>query len=222
MNGNVQIVSKGLYNGTVDIGSPICVKEYVFVREKGKKCLILRFLNESDIVVNSFNFKLVQKNSDGDVITESKIAVNCIAWRAGEIFTPNDCFFVNDKCVDFDVKVISVLSNCYEYKTEGGESYVRYPIQGDNASRRAKKGDIIQRSKMDRKVKFTAAILVLALLLICFALIWPFYNEEIRPVIENSIKTAWKIFVKLVDRAIVLIERLFDMIGEYFSGRKAV
>lgn len=220
MNANVQIISKGLYSGAVDVGSPIRAKEYVFTREKGKKCLILRFLNESNISVTSFTFKLVQKNSDGDIIAESNFTIDGVDCHAGEIFSPKRCFFVNDKCVDFDVNIISVFSDEYEYKSRNGEGYVRYSLKSKNASRLTRTGAINQSSKFNRKVKFSTAILVFALFLIAFAVIWPFYNEEIRPVLENAIKLAWRAFIEMIKLALKLIDRLFDAIGEYFA-RKA-
>ena len=68
--------------------------------------------------------------------------------------------------------------------------------------------------------KLFAFILVFALFLIAFAVIWPFYNEEIRPVLENAIKLAWRAFIEMIKLALKLIDRLFDAIGEYFA-RKA-
>lgn len=226
MNKNVQIISKGLYNGTQDQASPMHVREYVFAREKGKKCLLLRFVNNSDVPLTGIEFKLIQKNSDGVKIDESKLSLKDFDCRPGELFSPSVCFFVNEKCIDFDIKIISILSGDYEYRSKNGEYNVSYPIVKKNNRHSNSKGALSQRSRLNGKVKFSVAILIFALLLIAFALIWPFYNNEIRPVIERAIKEAWEMIIELVKRLFLLIgdlfERLLEAIEEYTRDKNEV
>ena len=114
MNGNLQIISKGLYKGSVDRAFPIEVKEYVFSRKDGQKCLLLRFFNYSDINITALEFWLVQKNSYGEQISKEKISLDNIYCGAGKVFSPSVGFAVDNKCVDFEVEMISAFSGEYE------------------------------------------------------------------------------------------------------------
>ena len=61
-------------------------------------------------------------------------------------------------------------------------------------------------------------ILVFAIILIAFAIIWPFFYEEVLPVIKEAIRIGWDIFKKA-------LASFFRMIGELFTnlfdGKKA-
>ena len=194
MSNNLQIVSKGLYRGEVDRSFPVAVKEYVFVRRKGRKCLMLRFINDSSMVISAIDFQLVQKNSEGVEIASKKISLKGLNCGAGEVFSPNDCFYVKDRCVGFEIRMISVFSGGYEYKSANGESYVKYPLKSNWAYNSSGSAFCNQRSKINGKVKFTAAILIFALVLIALAVIWPFFTKEVCPAIIRLIKLLWQVF----------------------------
>ena len=221
MKVDLQIISKGLYKGTVDNAFPIEVKEYVFTRKDGQKCLLLRFLNQSRLNVTALNFWLVQKNSFGEQIAKEKISIDKIVDGVSRIFSPTSAITVQEKCVDFDVEMISLFSEEYEYISENGECFIKYHLKeskkaDSKANKKAnkksdkRKGSSFQCSKLDKKVKFAAAILVLAIFLILFAIIWPFFKQEILPLIKEMVT---EVFELLGD----LFERFFKSIGELFK-----
>ena len=74
----LQIISKGTYKGITEKAFPLEVKEYVFARENGKKCLLLRFFNSSEINVTALTFWLIQKDSSGNEIRKRKITLDGI------------------------------------------------------------------------------------------------------------------------------------------------
>ena len=74
----------------------------------------------------------------------------------------------------------------------------------------AKKEFCAQRTKIDNKVKFASAILLLAILLIALAIIWPFFKKEVIPVIKRGIEIAWDFLGDV-------LERFFEMIRELFQ-----
>jgi hypothetical protein len=190
MNSNLQIISKGLYRGNVDKAFPIEVKEYVFTRQDEKKCLLLRFFNDSQLNITAIHFWLVQKNSYGEQIGRDKISLDGIYCAQGAIFVPATGFFVDDRCVDFDVEMISAFSGEYEYKTKNGESFVQYPIEYEQTAVVKKKARSIQHKKFNNKVKFSSAILILAIFLVIFIVFWPFFTEELWPLIVKITKAA--------------------------------
>ena len=200
MSKKMHIVSKGLYRGEGEKNSLLDVNEYVFVRENGKKYLLLRFTNKSDFHITAMTFRLIQKNSDGREIGERKVSLTnlrCVAW---ETFSPEKGLLVDDKCADIDIKMISVVSGNYEYRSKNGESFVRYDFQDRKLKRIDKDPVCIQHSKLNRKVKFTGIILVLALVLTLVAIFTPIFTEYVIPAIFNAIKA------------------LFESIGELFSN----
>ena len=181
MKRDLKIISKGLYKEPADKDELIIVKQYIFAREKGRKCLMLRFLNNSKTVVNSLEFWLVEKNSDGVEIAENKIKLNDICVKPGEFFAPQKLFMVKDKCVDFDIKVIVAKSGKYEYRRKNSETYVRYSFPEAWAYEDFDRFYPVQQSKLGFKVRFTSLILVGAIAMVAFAMMSPFIFDVIIP-----------------------------------------
>jgi hypothetical protein len=214
----LQIISKGLYKGEVDVSFPISVKEYIFARQNGKKCLLLRFFTSSDIKFTAIHFWLIQKNSYGEKIRRRKIVLDSLYYNDGQVFSPTNCFVVDDRCVDFEIKIVSAFVGDFEYKSRNGEGFVRYSADSNEKIEIKRKASCSQSRKLNAKVKYTALILVFAVFLIAFAIIWPFFKAEVYPIIKNALKIGWSIFVKA-------LESFFKMIGELvaniFDGNKA-
>lgn len=210
MKNSVQIISKGLYKGENDLSLPVIVKEYIFVRNNGKKALTLRFENVSHVHISKMSFYLVQKNFDGIEIGTIKISLDNLKCRPKEIFSPNACIFVNEKCSDFEIRMISIESGAYSYKSRDGERYVRYLTKPKWSYRHSNGIEFYQRVKTDSKVKFTMAILILAVFLFFFALIWPFFVEEICPLIAKAIGVFFRTIFNAIAAFFRLIGRAFN------------
>lgn len=189
MRKDLKIIAKGLYDDSVEEGELLVVKQYIFARENGKKCLMLRFLNKSGFIINSFEFWLVQKNSDGVEIAEKKVRLNDILAKPGEIFSPEKCFVVKDKCVDFDIRFIVINSGKYEYRSKEKNTFVRYPIQTNWSYLSFERLYTLQKSKLKGKVRFTSLILVFAVLSTLLAVLWPFISDVL-----------WPLFTRLMER----------------------
>lgn len=206
MNKSLQIVSKGLYSGEVDKNLPVIVKEYVFAREGKNKCLMLRFENTSSFYINEIDFFLVQKNSDGEEIGSERITLDAVNVRPNAIFSPNVCFFVQEKCSDFEIEFLSVRSENYEYKSNNQEGYVNYAMTKDWRYRGYSYPYCTQVSKFNNKVKFSGVILVFSLILIALAIISPYIITEVIPAIIEGIKTVFEYSVIIIKRIIYNIE----------------
>ena len=210
---DLQIISKGLYKGDVDKAFPIEVKEYVFARKEGRKCLMLRFLNQSRLNVTGLNFWLIQKNFYGEQISKEKISLDNIESGTDKVFAPPFGFSVQDKCVDFEVQMISAFSGEYEYISENGECLVRYQLKEEKReipklSKNAER--CVQYNKLDKKVKFATVILILAIFLIALAIIWPFFEKQVIPLINQGLQNAKEF---LGDKT----EAFFEHIGNLFK-----
>lgn len=196
---NLQIISKGLYNGTVDAAFPIEVREYIFSRNEGKKCLLLRFLNHSKLNITALNFWLVQKDSCGECIARDKITLSGIYLVTEELFTPNNYYPVKENCVSFDVEMVSAFSGEYEYKTKNGESFIRYSLASSEKQVARKNSFCHKHSKLRGKVKFTTMILVFAIISTLVAIIMPFYINVVHPIVVTVIKNVWELIGRAWD-----------------------
>ena len=183
MKYDCKIISKGLYKDADAENNLLSVKQYVFVREKNKKYLMLRFLNNENFVINSFEFWIVQKNSDGVEIAQSKVKVKDIYARPGEIFSPEKCFLVKDKCVDFEIRLIVAKSGKYEYRIKNGEVFVRYPLEVNWKYLSSEKTYKHQKSKFYKKVRYTSLILWGTVLMILVAMVSPLIFDILLPAI---------------------------------------
>ena len=193
MRRDLQIISKGLYDKASENITLVAPKQYIFGRQKGRKLLLIRFENLSNYRIENMSFWLVQLNADGGEISTKKIVLKGISCAPKEVFSPNNCFYVDDKCVDFEIQMISVSSGGFEYAAQNGESFVKYPLEeawGYSVSQ----GEYEYKySKIqNNKVKFAKVILILGLLLIALAVIWPFFINTVCPAIGNAISNFFK------------------------------
>lgn len=214
MNSNLQIISKGLYKGVADNAFPIEVREYIFSRSEGRKCLLLRFFNRSKLNITALNFWLVQKDSCGECIAREKITLSGIYFVTDELFTPNNYYYVQENCVSFDVEMLSAFSGEYEYKAENGEGFIRYsPASREKAAVR-KNSFCRKYSKLRGKVKFTTMILVFAIIFTLGAIILPFYINEVHPFLMRVLKSFWELLGRAWDS-------LWNEIGKAFESIKS-
>lgn len=192
MNDNVQIISKGLYRGTTDKAFPVEVKEYIFTRKKGKKYLLLRFYNDSPLNVTAISFWFIQKNSYGEQISKTKIVLDGLYCGSNDYYAPSSGFLMQDNCAEFEINMISVFSQKYEYKAENGEGFVRYAVSSSKKRFSNKKKIGLQSTKLNKKVTFTSAILVLAIILILLASFRPFLTDDVFPIIKQALVNAFE------------------------------
>lgn len=213
---SLQIISKGTYKGVNEKAFPIEVKEYVLARENGKKCLLLRFFNTSEINVTSLTFWLIQKNSYGVEIRKKKLTLDGIYALSKAFFAPSNCFFLDEECVDFEVEMVSALSGEYEYRAVNGEGIVGYPIDLNKTIVVKRKPYCIQRTKLNKKAKRMGLILFLAVFLIAMAIIWPFFIEGVLPFVINALKIGWEILKRAWDS---FLNMMGDVFAELFGGK---
>ena len=125
MNEKQHIISKGPYAHS-QINKFVNVKQYIFVRKEGQKCLLLKFMNDTDFHINAIGFKLVQLNSEGKTICTQRVVYDGISVMPGTAYTPTSRIVVNEKCVDFKVVFDYVDSGYYRYIPKRGKVVVYY------------------------------------------------------------------------------------------------
>ena len=130
------IVDKGFYNHSQSNGS-ILTKQYIIAEEDNKKFLLLRFWNASALVVNGMEIVVTQIGLDKRVIETSVVPIDGIRVNPGDTYTTVSGIVLNDKCVDFKVRVKYFKSGEYEYYERGGKMVAKYrpPVKKSKRSK---------------------------------------------------------------------------------------
>ena len=118
-----RLISKSSYNYS-QISGFISVKQYMLIRSEGKKCALLRFVNETDYTVDHFEFAVVQLDSKGAIIGRSTVECSNLKFNAGNTYAMNKGVVVDEKCADIRVQMISARSGRYRYTVSGGRRIV--------------------------------------------------------------------------------------------------
>ena len=120
-----QIISKGEYKH-YQIDNFVSVKQYIFLKADGKKCLTLRFTNSLGYTVNAFKFVLAQIDVQGNVIKKKKIKLSNLVFESETDYTSDKGIIVDEKCVDFKVQMLCVYSDRYRYKLKNDKVAIYY------------------------------------------------------------------------------------------------
>ena len=205
-NTDNQLISKGEYKH-YQIDNFISVKQYMFLRSNGKKCLTLRYKNDLGYKVNGFKFLLIQIDVNGNVIAKKKIKINNIGFYKGATYTCNKGIIVDEKCVDFKVQMLCVYSDRYRYKLKNDKVAIYYVTHKswshDSETERPNSLKVRQKTKFKPfSVGFIAVVVVIALVALTLSpLITYFVNRILSNIGMSNEKANEK-----EARAVVMIE----------------
>lgn len=125
MTSGQQYISKGFYKYP-QISDFVSVKEFIFVRVRGKKCLMLRFSNELGYVVNEMSFTLVQLDAAGNVLEKTKVDYSNLSFVPGTVYVTSEAVIVNEYCTDFRIQFTTLISENYKYTVRNGRYTIEY------------------------------------------------------------------------------------------------
>ena len=124
---NETIISKGKY-AHPQTEMLISLKQYMFTRnEKGKKQLLLRFLNERSERCTGFAFVLALMDARGKVIREEHFESSADYYAANASFGFDHPIPVDERCTDFRVRLVRASFGDYMYRTDKADMIVTYP-----------------------------------------------------------------------------------------------
>ena len=126
-----QHISKGLYHYS-QLDSFISVKDYLFVRSDNRKCLLLRFSNDSDFTADSMEYTIVQLDSAGNLLGKTKVFRENMNFAPGSTYTADDGIVVQEYCNDFKILFTRVTSGCYQYTVKRGKVITHYLKQHEH------------------------------------------------------------------------------------------
>ena len=116
-----KLISKSEYSAP-QVGNFILAKQYMLYRYQGRKCLLIRFANESEFTVDSFEFTLIQLDSKGAIIGEVKSSCDNLHFEPGTMYAMDKGIVVDDRCVDCRIQLTSAISGKYLYRVNRGRS----------------------------------------------------------------------------------------------------
>ncbi len=174
-------IDKGIYSHP-QLGGYLTLKQFILIEQDKKRCLLLRFANESDLEINAARFILKQLNSDGEEIGRVDISYKDISIASGAMYSSEQGIVVKKECVDFTVQMVSVVSGDYRYVFENGTVTAHYDRRGygERVRKDRKRGsaEISVRSKYKGGGRFYGFIAFVALVLAVISLLLVIYNTD--------------------------------------------
>lgn len=164
---NSNIIAKGEYIHP-QVKGYLTVKNFMFVRREGKRCVLLRFENEANFRIESFAFTLIQLDAYGKRLGKIKLFYDDVDVPSARTFSPERGIVVNEKCVDFYVQMSYVISGYYKYAFKNGEvspcydplGYERKRYDGAHRLKQKVKARFFAKNKFHRTVAVLAVLLV--------------------------------------------------------------
>lgn len=187
MNNSKNYIEKGYYNHP-QVSGYVSAKQFMLVRRNSKRCLLLRFENESALEFKSMEFMLIQRGANGEIIDKSKVKYNGIRIRPESIFAPQSGIVVSDDCVDFEIRMISLLSGPYKYTFRKGRAVCHYDTRGygERKPSEANSGEVSIGSYRRGNAKFCGFIAFIALVMIFASVAFVAKRMETRLPEKNS------------------------------------
>lgn len=161
---DIKQLDKGLYHHPQPADF-VSLKHYMIIEKKRKRCLILRFFNESQLFVNEIEFKLVQLDIKGRVIDTADIKAESMNMAPGETFAIKSGIIISPKCADFTVTILYALADGYKYVIKHGVPSPTYDVSKSSL----RKAPIVSRkkpsaSKIENSGRLAATLIPFAIL----------------------------------------------------------
>ena len=177
MNQRGNYISKGVYLHPQTAGF-VTVKQYIFCRQRGKKCLIIKFSNNCDFKVSAMNFTVIQLDAAGELIRKTPVSYNALSVSQGSDFSVNSGIIVDEKCCDFKIVIDEVFSGYFKYVIRNGTPVAYYEKRGNLTVEGGKKisGFIHTSFAKERKTKTSRLACFAAVLAVSTVLLLNVFN----------------------------------------------
>ena len=125
-----EIIAKGAYTAP-QFEELVSVKQFIILRQRGAKHLLLRLHNDRAERVDTLSFKVKQYDVKGNLIGTETVTKRSLAVEGGEDFTLEDPVKLNRACIDFTVEMIYAEYGDYTYRLHGGVLSASYENRSD-------------------------------------------------------------------------------------------
>ena len=175
-----KLISKSEYSYP-QVNGFIAVKQYMFYRYQGKKCLMVRFANETEYTMESLVFNLIQVDSKGGILSEKEYSCDDLKFEPRDIYAMEKGIVVEDRCVDIRIQVVCAISGKYQYTVnDEGNLLVHYDAEEDWSYRRHVPSKVRHGIGLSAKPKkahsngWLSFITAIAIILILLVNAWPY------------------------------------------------
>ena len=128
-------LKKGYYHHREE-GVTLIVKQYIVTENEGKRNLLLRLINTSDIVVEGFSFDLLQLSTEGEIIAKTTIRYDNIRILPGDDYRLPRAILLKGRCHDFRIHTDYVVSGAFRYHFRNGRAVAHYDRRGYQSPKR--------------------------------------------------------------------------------------
>ena len=119
------VVSKGTYND-FKFNDFVSVKQYLLVKEKNKKYLLLKFGNDAKETVSGLRLTVKEFDVRGNCLGAKKVVWDEVNGKAGSKFLGKEKILLEDSCVEVKISLDSAVFGDYVYSVKGKELVVTY------------------------------------------------------------------------------------------------
>ncbi len=119
------VISKGIYND-FKFNDFVSVKQYLLVKEKNKKYLLLKFGNDAKETVSGLRLTVKEFDVRGNCVGAKKVVWDGVNGKAGCKFLGKEKILLDDSCVEVKICLDSAVFGDYVYSVKGKELVVTY------------------------------------------------------------------------------------------------
>lgn len=173
-------MTKGVY-GYPQPEDFLALKQYIFIEQDEKRCLLLNFENEMELPITETAFTVRQLDAAGNEIGSVDIVYSNISIEAGASYSADKGIVVDENCVGCIVKVKYVICGKFKYVSKSGEIVGRYDRRGYQKKRKKAMslgGVSVKRKRLSGGFFFRFVAFV-SLLLVVFSLFFIKYQIDL-------------------------------------------
>ncbi|MBR6782539.1 MAG: leucine-rich repeat domain-containing protein [Clostridia bacterium] len=125
-----EIIAKGAYTAP-QFEELVSVKQFIMLRRKGAKYLLLRLHNDRAERADTVCFKVKQYDVKGSLIATETVVKRNLSIEGGEDATLNGPIKLNRACIDFTVEMVYAEYGDYTYRLHDGALSASYENRSD-------------------------------------------------------------------------------------------
>lgn len=167
MNGinSRNVIEKGFYSHPQKNGG-VQLKQYIITKEGDKKCLLLRFYNDSELIINGMNIILTQICGEQSEPEKIRISLDGLNIHPGETFAMKNGIVISDGITDFDVEITEVISRDYVYKESGDSLVAKYDPRIKSSKKKKRVSRVVVKKKRVSVTGFSALVALIGIVVI--------------------------------------------------------
>ncbi len=119
------VLSKGSFS-TFRFNDFVSVRQYLLVRENGRKYLLLKLTNEAKSDVTGIKLHVEQIDVGGEVISSDHITIDNVNGKAGTSFVLGEKIPLKEACIEVTINLVGASYGKYEYTVKSNELVIKY------------------------------------------------------------------------------------------------